>query len=158
MPKELHESSVQPRKKSEITPMGGHPASNIPLRISSKGSLSFLITSMKGARRSSEGRSTVFSTPSSGPSTLGNGITEIEISGFLETLEWMPGKFAGVVMMVTLIPQRARSLERSSIGRVWPCAMKGKTTTWRGVADPIINGDGMNSRKIQVGCVGTTVY
>ena len=64
MPKELQESSVQPRKKSKITPMGGHPASNIPLRISSKGSLSFLIASMKGAHRSSEGRSTVFSTPS----------------------------------------------------------------------------------------------
>ena len=75
------------------------------------------------------------------PSTLGNGITEIEISGFLGTLEWMPGKFSGEVMMMTLIPRRARSLERSSIGRVWPCAMKGKTTTWRGGADPIINGD-----------------
>ena len=84
---------------------------------------------MKGNRRSSEGKSAVFSIPSNSPSTSGNGMMEMEISGVLETLEWIPGKFAGVQMMVTLMPRRARRRERS-------CAMKGKITIRRGgVAD-----------------------
>jgi hypothetical protein len=35
-----------------------------------------------------------------------------------------------VVMMVTLICWRERAFDRSSNGRVWPWAMKGKMTTW----------------------------
>ena len=103
--------------------------------------MSFLVNWMKGNRRSSEGKSAVFSIPFNGPSTPGNEMTEMEISGVLENLEWILGKFAGVVMMVTLMPRRARRRERSSIGRVWPCAMKGKITIPRGgVADSILDG------------------
>ena len=121
--------------------MGGQPLSNISLRISLNGSLSFLVNWMKGNRRSSEGKSVVFSIPFNGPSTPGNEMTEMEIYGVLETLEWILGKFAGVVMMVTLMPRRARRRERSCIGRVWPCAMKGKITIRRGgVADSILDG------------------
>ena len=68
-------------------------------------------------------------------------MTEMEISRVLETLEWIPRKFSGVVMMVTLMPRQARRQERSSIGRAWPCSMKGKITIRRGgVADSILDG------------------
>ena len=68
-------------------------------------------------------------------------MTEMEISGVLETLEWIPGKFVGVETMVTLMPRQARRWERSSIVRVWPCAMKWKITIRRGgVADSILDG------------------
>lgn len=39
-------------------------------------------------------------------------------------------EFEGVVMIVILSPRKLRAFERSSIGMVWPCAMKGKMTTW----------------------------
>ena len=121
--------------------MGGQPLSNISLRISLNGSLSFLVNWMKGNWRSSEGKSTMFFIPFNGPSTPGNGMTEMEIYGALETLEWIPRKYAGVVEMVTMMPHRARRWERSSIRKVWPCAMKGKITIWRGgVVDPIVDG------------------
>ena len=75
--------------------MGGQPLSNISVRISLNGSLRFLVNWMKGNRRSSEGKSAVFSIPFNGPSTSGNGMTEMEISGVLETLEWIPGNLLG---------------------------------------------------------------
>lgn len=39
-------------------------------------------------------------------------------------------EFDWVVMMVTLMFLEERAFERSTNGRVWPSAMKGKTTIW----------------------------
>ncbi|KAL6996137.1 hypothetical protein U1Q18_006275 [Sarracenia purpurea var. burkii] len=137
MPNDRHESSVQPRKKSDITQIGRHPASEISLRKPSKGSFNFSVALKNVRRRSMEGRRDVFSHPSGNSGTWGNGKTHSEIRGWLKTSEVMYGALSGVVMIVTVRPRQERALERSSNGRVWPCAMVGKMTTWGGEAEAI---------------------
>lgn len=73
---------------------------------------------IKGTKRSGERRWLTFSQPSGNSSTFGKGIMDKEIVGWVEFLERINGAFAGVVMMVTLVPRLANALDKSSNGRV----------------------------------------
>lgn len=75
---------------------------------------------MKGARRAIEGRSAVFSHPWGKSWTVGKGIIDKEMFGWLEVLEKMNGAFDGVVIMVTFRPRFAKAFAMSSNGMVWP--------------------------------------
>ena len=120
IPNERHESSVQLRKKSEITQIGGCPSAIMSLRTRSNGCFIFLMASIKVLNRAIEGRSAVFSHPSGSSGTVGNGMIDKEILGCLEVSETMNGAFDGVVMMTTFRPQIAKAFEMSSNGMVWP--------------------------------------
>lgn len=114
-----HESTVQGKNMSEITPIGiVLSQSHNSLRTSSKGCWSSLVAFIKGTKRSGEGRWLTFSQPSGNSSTFGKGIMDKEIVGWVEFLERINGAFAGVVMMVTLVPRLANALDKSSNGRV----------------------------------------
>ena len=80
----------------------------------------------------------MFSHPSGRPVPEGNGIRRSWI-GFWRPDErlarsmdgWRRAALAGVVRTVAFTPWVAKSFAMSSMGRMWPWAMKGKRRMWR---------------------------